>query len=416
MKGCIVMNALTYNEIVHNVNSEVLTETVKIQKLDTMFDMVLMKEYNLCTEARYKVYSEGGDSSDLEYLYSEAKAATAPEKKGILTRLWDTIMGIIEKITGFIGSIFGVKGVDNETIPVEKKYSDIKLLEIIQRGLDNIPRPIKTASALTAAGLSIGALGFEVKAYLDKFNGSDKDPISVKIGKTIVEKIKGLIDKISNFIKDLRKVQDDPNIEVKPEDTKEEKKDNGGAPEAKGNDDGKITDPAKISELVSKRETRIKNLESELANIKEEKKKQAKITEINSIKEEIKIIKSGNASKTAFTESVALLIGGSMYTEADQSILDKAKAAVGKTKDAIIRGILVGLSKIVQFFQAGVNMYANLIAKAAEKVKNGAGNAVDAAKGAVNNIRGKFRKGETADDAEENTTESAYWDFDFNSL
>lgn len=416
MKGCIVMNALTYNEIVHNVNSEVLTETVKIQKLDTMFDMVLMKEYNLCTEARYKVYSEGGDSSDLEYLYSEAKAATAPEKKGILTRLWDTIMGIIEKITGFIGSIFGVKGVDNETIPVEKKYSDIKLLEIIQRGLDNIPRPIKTASALTAAGLSIGALGFEVKAYLDKFNGSDKDPISVKIGKTIVEKIKGLIDKISNFIKDLRKVQDDPNIEVKPEDTKKEKKDNGGAPEAKGNDDGKITDPAKISELVSKRETRIKNLESELANIKEEKKKQAKITEINSIKEEIKIIKSGNASKAAFTESVALLIGGSMYTEADQSILDKAKAAVGKTKDAIIRGILVGLSKIVQFFQAGVNMYANLIAKAAEKVKNGAGNAVDAAKGAVNNIRGKFRKGETADDAEENTTESAYWDFDFNSL
>lgn len=416
MKGCIVMNALTYNEIVHNVNSEVLTETVKIQKLDTMFDMVLMKEYNLCTEAHYKVYSEGGDSSDLEYLYSEAKAATAPEKKGILTRLWDTIMGIIEKITGFIGSIFGIKGVDNETIPVEKKYSDIKLLEIIQRGLDNIPRPIKTASALTAAGLSIGALGFEVKAYLDKFNGSDKDPISVKIGKTIIEKIKGLIDKISNFIKDLRKVQDDPNIEVKPEDTKEEKKDNGGAPEAKGNDDGKITDPAKISELVSKRETRIKNLESELANIKEEKKKQAKITEINSIKEEIKIIKSGNASKTAFTESVALLIGGSMYTEADQSILDKAKAAVGKTKDAIIRGILVGLSKIVQFFQAGVNMYANLIAKAAEKVKNGAGNAVDAAKGAVNNIRGKFRKGETADDAEENTTESAYWDFDFNSL
>lgn len=416
MKGCIVMNALTYNEIVHNVNSEVLTETVKIQKLDTMFDMVLMKEYNLCTEARYKVYSEGGDSSDLEYLYSEAKAATTPEKKGILTRLWDTIMGIIEKITGFIGSIFGIKGVDNETIPVEKKYSDIKLLEIIQRGLDNIPRPIKTASALTAAGLSIGALGFEVKAYLDKFNGSDKDPISVKIGKTIIEKIKGLIDKISNFIKDLRKVQDDPNIEVKPEDTKEEKKDNGGAPEAKGNDDGKITDPAKISELVSKRETRIKNLESELANIKEEKKKQAKITEINSIKEEIKIIKSGNASKTAFTESVALLIGGSMYTEADQSILDKAKAAVGKTKDAIIRGILVGLSKIVQFFQAGVNMYANLIAKAAEKVKNGAGNAVDAAKGAVNNIRGKFRKGETADDAEENTTESAYWDFDFNSL
>lgn len=416
MKGCILMNALTYNEIVHNVNSEVLTETVKIQKLDTMFDMVLMKEYNLCTEARYKVYSEGGDSSDLEYLYSEAKAATAPEKKGILTRLWDTIMGIIEKITGFIGSIFGIKGVDNETIPVEKKYSDIKLLEIIQRGLDNIPRPIKTASALTAAGLSIGALGFEVEAYLNKFNGSDKDPISVKIGKTIIEKIKGLIDKISNFIKDLRKVQDDPNIEVKPEDTKEEKKDNGGAPEAKGNDDGKITDPAKISELVSKRETRIKNLESELANIKEEKKKQAKITEINSIKEEIKIIKSGNASKTAFTESVALLIGGSMYTEADQSILDKAKAAVGKTKDAIIRGILVGLSKIVQFFQAGVNMYANLIAKAAEKVKNGAGNAVDAAKGAVNNIRGKFRKGETADDAEENTTESAYWDFDFNSL
>ena len=416
MKGCIVMNALTYSEIVHNVNSEVLTETVKIQKLDTMFDMVLMKEYNLCTEAHYKVYSEGGDSSDLEYLYSEAKAATAPEKKGILTRLWDTIMGIIEKITGFIGSIFGIKGVDNETIPVEKKYSDIKLLEIIQRGLDNIPRPIKTASALTAAGLSIGALGFEVKVYLDKFNGSDKDPISVKIGKTIVEKIKGLIDKISNFIKDLRKVQDDPNIEVKPEDTKEEKKDNGGAPEAKGNDDGKITDPAKISELVSKRETRIKNLESELANIKEEKKKQAKITEINSIKEEIKIIKSGNASKTAFTESVALLIGGSMYTEADQSILDKAKASVGKTKDAIIRGILVGLSKIVQFFQAGVNMYANLIAKAAEKVKNGAGNAVDATKGAVNNIRGKFRKGETADDAEENTTESAYWDFDFNSL
>lgn len=410
------MNALTYNEIVHNVNSEVLTETVKIQKLDTMFDMVLMKEYNLCTEAHYKVYSEGGDSSDLEYLYSEAKAATAPEKKGILTRLWDTIIGIIEKITGFIGSIFGIKGVDNETIPVEKKYSDIKLLEIIQRGLDNIPRPIKTASALTAAGLSIGALGFEVKAYLDKFNGSDKDPISVKIGKTIVEKIKGLIDKISNFIKDLRKVQDDPNIEVKPEDTKEEKKDNGGAPEAKGNDDGKITDPAKISELVSKRETRIKNLESELANIKEEKKKQAKITEINSIKEEIKIIKSGNASKIAFTESVALLIGGSMYTEADQSILDKAKAAVGKTKDAIIRGILVGLSKIVQFFQAGINMYANLIAKAAEKVKNGAGNAVDAAKGAVNNIRGKFRKGETADDGEENTTESAYWDFDFNSL
>lgn len=410
------MNALTYNEIVHNVNSEVLTETVKIQKFDTMFDMVLMKEYNLCTEARYKVYSEGGDSSDLEYLYSEAKAATAPEKKGILTRLWDTIMGIIEKITGFIGSIFGIKGVDNETIPVEKKYSDIKLLEIIQRGLDNIPRPIKTASALAAAGVSVTALGFEVKAYLDKFNGSDKDPISVKIGKTIIEKIKGLIDKISNFIKDLRKVQDDSNIEVKPEDTKEEKKDNGGAPEAKGNDDGKITDPAKISELVSKRETRIKNLESELANIKEEKKKQAKITEINSIKEEIKIIKSGNASKTAFTESVALLIGGSMYTEADQSILDKAKAAVGKTKDAIIRGILVGLSKIVQFFQAGVNMYANLIAKAAEKVKNGAGNAVDAAKGAVNNIRGKFRKGETADDAEENTTESAYWDFDFNSL
>lgn len=416
MKGCIVMNALTYNEIVHNVNSEVLTETVKIQKLDTMFDMVLMKEYNLCTEARYKVYSEGGDSSDLEYLYSEAKAATAPEKKGILTRLWDTIMDIIEKITGFIGSIFGVKGADNETIPVEKKYSDIKLLEIIQRGLDNIPRPIKTASALTAAGVSVTALGFEVKAYLDKFNGSDKDPISVKIGKIIVEKIKGLIDKISNFIKDLRKVQDDSNIEVKPEDIKEEKKDNGGAPEAKGNDDGKITDPAKISELVSKRETRIKNLESELANIKEEKKKQAKITEINSIKEEIKIIKSGNASKTAFTESVALLIGGSMYTEADQSILDKAKAAVDKTKDAIIRGILVGLSKIVQFFQAGVNMYANLIAKAAEKVKNGAGNAVDAAKGAVNNIRGKFRKGETADDAEENTTESAYWDFDFNSL
>lgn len=416
MKGCIVMNALTYNEIVHNVNSEVLTETVKIQKLDTMFDMVLMKEYNLCTEARYKVYSEGGDSSDLEYLYSEAKAATAPEKKGILTRLWDTIMGIIEKITGFIGGIFGIKGVDNETIPVEKKYSDIKLLEIIQRGLDNIPRPIKTASALAAAGVSVTALGFEVKAYLDKFNGSDKDPISVKIGKTIVEKIKGLIDKISNFIKDLRKVQDDSNIEVKPEDTKEEKKDNGGAPEAKGNDDGKITDPAKISELVSKRETRIKNLESELANIKEEKKKQAKITEINSIKEEIKIIKSGNASKTAFTESVALLIGGSMYTEADQSILDKAKAAVGKTKDAIIRGILVGLSKIVQFFQAGVNMYANLIMNAAEKVKNGAGNAVDAAKGAVNNIRGKFRKGETADDAEENTTESAYWDFDFNSL
>ena len=105
-----------------------------------------------------------------------------------------------------------------------------------------------------------------------------------------------------------------------------------------------------------------------------------------------------------------------MYTEADQSILDKAKAAVGKTKDAIIRGILVGLSKIVQFFQAGVNMYANLIAKAAEKVKNGAGNAVDAAKGAVNNIRGKFRKGETVDYEDDTTTESAYWDFDFNSL
>lgn len=416
------MNTLTYNEIVHAVNSDILTEAVKFQKYDTMFDMVLMKEYNLCAEAQCKVYSEGGDSTDLDYLYTEAKKAVAAEKKGVLAHIWEVITGIIKKITGFIGGIFGVKGVDdNTTVPVEKKYSDIKVIEIVQRLFDNIPKPIKDAASLATAAAGVVAAGFEMKAYLDKFTGkSETDPISVKIIKSIIEKVKEIIGKITDFIKNLREVEEDDSIDtvddkVEGKDQKkieqDKSKDFTRDEEAKkkGTYDVYVTDPKRIDALVAERNSKIKDNEywmsmaskEDTAEAKEKVKKYKE--EINKLKQEVSDLKAGKFKKSVF-ERVLVDEDGVMFTEA--SVTDKAREFLGKSKTVVIRTIATVLNKMVQFFQGMVGMFSNLITKAAKGVAGGASKVVGSAKDAIDKAKSKFRKDETED-----VTESA-WDFD----
>lgn len=212
-----MINARTYNEIVHEVNSEILTEHVKLQKLNTMFDMVLMKEYNLCNEAEYKVYSEGGTYADYEYLCTEAGEAVKSDKKGILSRIWGTITGIIEKIFDGIKGIFGIdKKADTAEVQVDAKYADKGFIDIIQKGLDNIPTPIKNGTALAAATATLVAVGVELKAYSDKFIAKKNvQPITIKAAKGIVDKISGLVNSIKDMISNLRKAEEDPSVDTK---------------------------------------------------------------------------------------------------------------------------------------------------------------------------------------------------------
>lgn len=212
-----MIDARTYNEIVHEVNSEILTEHVKIQKLNTMFDMVLMKEYNLCNEAEYKVYSEGGTYADYEYLCTEAGEAVKSDKKGILSRIWGTITGIIEKIFDGIKGIFGIdKKADTAEVQVDAKYADKGFIDIIQKGLDNIPTPIKNGTALAAATATLVAVGIELKAYSDKFIAKKEvQPITIKAAKGIVDKIGGLVNSIKDMIGNLRKAEEDPSVDTK---------------------------------------------------------------------------------------------------------------------------------------------------------------------------------------------------------
>lgn len=395
------MNTLTYNEIVHAVNSDILTEAVKFQKYDTMFDMVLMKEYNLCAEAQCKVYSEGGDSTDLDYLYTEAKKAVAAEKKGVLAHIWEVITGIIKKITGFIGGIFGVKGVDdNTTVPVEKKYSDIKVIEIIQRAFDGIPKPVKDAASLATAAAGVVAAGFEMKAYLDRYTGkSETDPISVKIIKSIIEKVKEIIGKITDFIKNLREVEEDDTIEmIEKREYIETDPNNKELDKEKK----KVTDTKRLEELVKIREKKINDNQAKINTLSNEKNAEADAkrktleNENRVAKDEIAKIKTGEWFESAVMQDI--------FTEA--SISGKAKEFLGKTKSVVIRTIATVLNKMVQFFQGMVGMFSKLITKAAKGVAGGASKAVAGAKDAIDKAKSKFRKDETED-----VTESV-WDFD----
>lgn len=228
-----MIDACTYNEIVHEVNSEILTEHVKLQKLNTMFDMVLMKEYNLCNEAEYKVYSEGGTYADYEYLCTEAGEAVKSDKKGILSRIWGTITGIIEKIFDGIKGIFGIdKKADTAEVQVDAQYADTGFIDIIQKGFDNIPTPIKNGTALAATTATLVAVGVELKGYSDKFIAKKNvQPITIKAAKGIVDKISGLVNSIKDMISNLRKAEEDPSVDTK--DTEVSSDENKETPEEK---------------------------------------------------------------------------------------------------------------------------------------------------------------------------------------
>lgn len=228
-----MIDARTYNEIVHEVNSEILTEHVKLQKLNTMFDMVLMKEYNLCNEAEYKVYSEGGTYADYEYLCTEAGEAVKSDKKGILSRIWGTITGIIEKIFDGIKGIFGIdKKADTAEVQVDAQYADTGFIDIIQKGFDNIHTPIKNGTALAATTATLVAVGVELKGYSDKFIAKKNvQPITIKAAKGIVDKISGLVNSIKDMISNLRKAEEDPSVDTK--DTEVSSDENKETPEEK---------------------------------------------------------------------------------------------------------------------------------------------------------------------------------------
>ena len=292
----------TFAEIIHDVNTELIEEAVYMQKLNTAFDMVLMREYSLCCEAEYKVYSEGGDFSDLDWYYTEAENATAENKKNILERIWDAITDIIKKIFDSIGNIFGLKAdiPDDTEITVEKQYSSFKPIEIIQKGLEAIPMPIKDGSTLITAGAALFATGHELNAYIEQWTGKgDSEPITMKAVKSMSEKIKSATQKVESFIENLRKAEDDKNIETDtPENTALTEDEIKDAKKEQKKEADEKDDTSKTSDNVDNKEEEKKSDKSTKEGVSKEKKEQPKPVNRKYTDEELRAMVYGDKSSS----------------------------------------------------------------------------------------------------------------------
>lgn len=113
---------IRYNTRPSQLMEEIFIADNEIKRLQTLYEMTNLQLSQMHRDAELKVITESGTHDDLVYLISEADNEAGQEKKGIIQRIFDAILKVINSIGSAISGIFKKsKDVPNNAkIPVDK--------------------------------------------------------------------------------------------------------------------------------------------------------------------------------------------------------------------------------------------------------------------------------------------------------
>lgn len=169
-----------YMEEVTGEDREALIEEKRIDnelgKCFTMLEMLDLQYQQMCSDAEFKVLSEGGTYDDLAYLYAEAEAQVQQQQQGVISQIFEAIKGFFKGIFDFL---FGTKDVpDTEVVQVPK--GPMSVLSTIASGIHDsfdgllsvfgidVKNPVATIATITAAIAGGAAFGKIKQGWKDQ--------------------------------------------------------------------------------------------------------------------------------------------------------------------------------------------------------------------------------------------------------
>lgn len=209
-----------------------------INKINTMYEMVSMKYDQRCRDISTKAIMEGAGFDDVEFLYQEADAEAAKDKKNILQKAIEWIREMFQKVVQMVKNIFSKKVDPNKEVEIPKNAEEQvnaakswwgsigEALSKIKRGdFSGIPEIyekhkalINTATAVTAGVVlvktgkakQIADTAGSIAADIDKFLGGaiakllgtsngelDERNAAIRPFQALAEHLKTLIAKIT---------------------------------------------------------------------------------------------------------------------------------------------------------------------------------------------------------------------------
>lgn len=163
-------------------------------------------------EAECRLVMESGDVSTLIDYYEEATAPAEEKKEGLIQRIWQAILNVIEKVKNFItGS--SRKNVDpNAQVEVDTSFFERhqKLGAVVDAIKKFLAKPIAKFAAIILAATSIIATFLLIK------NTGKKKKIKAGELNAAVDKEESLLDEIKNGVKGIFNKKIDKDAEGAP--------------------------------------------------------------------------------------------------------------------------------------------------------------------------------------------------------
>ena len=191
------MGNIYYGYLTESERQDLIEETRlenQWNKLMSMYEMCLIKEKQMYADAELKVLTEGGTYDDLTYLFQEADAANAEQKKGILESIFSAIGAFFKKIFDGIKNLFsGSDKNPDEMVEVDEDFDEKQgAIATSMNKLKEATSAAKSkniAGAITAALAAVGGLGVLVKCMYDaeqlKWSNDDNEYIAPLVETTI---------------------------------------------------------------------------------------------------------------------------------------------------------------------------------------------------------------------------------------
>ena len=266
----IVMTVKSYQDLLESVNQRAMKDTIALNKIETLFEMVDMHTEMAKYDADVVVYTEHGDNIDREFMYTEADNTASATRKNIFQKAWDFIVGLFKTIKENIAKIFSSKKdvKPSEKLVVPERYgADKSIISTVKSVAASIPSTIKNRAGLIVAGLGLITASGALKMKIDSKKGdASKVMTAEQVENDIIAPVNEVLDKFEQGVESMKNASEelDPNqtsdaaddtSASKPDDNKSsEKKDDSKEGIFSGKSNSSIigTITSKLSYIITK--------------------------------------------------------------------------------------------------------------------------------------------------------------------
>ena len=207
----IVMTVKSYQDLLESVNQRAMKDTIALNKIETLFEMVDMHTEMAKYDADVAVYTEHGDNIDREFMYTEADNTASATRKNIFQKAWDFIVGLFKTIKENIAKIFSSK---KDVKPSERYGADKSIISTVKSVAATIPSTIKNRAGLIVAGLGLITASGALKMKIDSKKGdASKVMTAEQVENDIIAPVNEVLDKFEQGVESMKNASEelDPN-------------------------------------------------------------------------------------------------------------------------------------------------------------------------------------------------------------